>query len=149
MRKLTPLEQEKKDFKFFGDFMKEVMAIIRPKMVAKTGKALEAVGFPAMTVIECFGRGKQKGYVDVNLPECCVDIKKVIEEGEKEGRFIKYIPKRLISIVVNDEDVPLVVGIIMKVNRTGKHGDGKIFVLPVEEAIRIRTGETGEQAIGN
>jgi nitrogen regulatory protein PII 2 len=129
--------------------MKEVIAIVRPKMVAKTGKALEAVGFPAMTVIECFGRGKQKGYIDVNLPECCVDLQKVIEEGEKEGRRIKYIPKRMISIVVEDADVPLVVGIIMKVNRTGNHGDGKIFVLPVDEAVRIRTGEAGVAAVGN
>ncbi|EHP85181.1 P-II family nitrogen regulator [Methanotorris formicicus] len=129
--------------------MKEVIAIIRPKMVSKTGKALEAVGFPAMTVIECFGRGKQKGYIDVNLPECCVDIQKVIEEGEKQGRRIKYIPKRMISIVVEDVDVPLVVGIITKVNRTGNYGDGKIFVLPVDDAVRIRTGEAGEVAVGN
>ena len=62
---------------------------------------------------------------------------------------MKYIPKRMISIVVEDADVPLVVGIIMKINRTGKPGDGKIFVLPVEDAIRIRTGEFGVEAIGN
>jgi len=128
--------------------MKEVLAVIRPNMVAKTGKALEAVGFPAMTVIRCFGRGKEKGYIDAKLPED-VDKEKIIEEGEKLGMKMKYIPKRMISIVVDDADVPLVVGIIMKVNRTGKPGDGKIFVLPVEEAIRIRTGEFGVEAIGN
>ena len=83
------------------------------------------------------------------MPECCVDLQKVIEEGEKQGRRIKYIPKRMISIVVEDADVPLVVGIIMKVNRTGNHGDGKIFVLPVDGAVRIRTGETGVAAVGN
>lgn len=128
--------------------MKEVIAIINPNKVSKTAKALDAVGFPAVTIMECFGRGKQKGYFSVNMPEV-VDIQKIIEEGEKEGRFIKYIPKRLLSIVVEDEDVPLVVGVISKVNRTGNFGDGKIFVLPVEEALRIRTGETGKDAIGN
>jgi len=128
--------------------MKEVIAIIRPNKVAQTAKALEAVGFPALTVMRCFGRGKQKGYISANLPDV-IDVDKIIEEGEKEGLFIKYIPKRLLSIVVDDADVPLVVGIIMKVNRTGKIGDGKIFVLPVENAVRIRTGETGNDAIGN
>ncbi len=126
--------------------MKEIIAIIRPNKVSKTAKALEAVGFPALTVMKCFGRGKQRGYLDVNLPDV-IDMKKIVEEGEKQGLYMKYIPKRLLSIVVNDEDVPLVVGIIMKVNRTGNIGDGKIFVLPVEDAIRIRTGESGESAI--
>ncbi|MBW9222910.1 P-II family nitrogen regulator [Methanothermococcus sp. SCGC AD-155-K20] len=128
--------------------MKEIIAIIKPNKVSKTAKALDAVGFPAVTIVECFGRGKQKGYFSVNMPEV-VDIQKIIEEGEKEGRFIKYIPKRLFSIVVEDADVPLVVGIILRVNRTGNFGDGKIFVLPVEEALRIRTGEIGKDAIGN
>jgi nitrogen regulatory protein PII 2 len=128
--------------------VKEVIAIIRPNKVTKTVKALEAVGFPALTVIKCFGRGKQRGYLSANLPDV-VDIEKIVKEGEKEGLFMKYIPKRMISIVVNDEDVPLVVGIIMKINRTGQIGDGRIFVLPVEDAIRVRTGETGESAIGN
>jgi nitrogen regulatory protein PII 2 len=128
--------------------VKEVIAIIRPNKVSKTVKALEAVGFPALTVIKCFGRGKQRGYLSANLPDV-VDIEKIVKEGEKEGLFMKYIPKRMISIVVNDEDVPLVVGIIMKINRTGQIGDGRIFVLPVEDAVRVRTGETGDSAIGN
>ncbi len=126
--------------------MREIVAIIRPNKVSKTAKALEAVGFPALTVMKCFGRGKQRGYLDVNMPDV-IDMKKIVEEGEKQGLYMKYIPKRLLSIVVNDEDVPLVVGIIMKVNRTGNIGDGKIFILPVEDAIRIRTGESGESAI--
>ncbi len=128
--------------------MKEVIAIIRPNKVAKTVKALEAVGFPALTVLKCFGRGKQKGYLSASVPGV-EKAEKIIEEGEKQGLYMKYIPKRLVSIVVDDEDVPLVVGIIMKVNRTGKIGDGRIFVLPVEDAVRVRTGETGKEAIGN
>jgi len=124
--------------------LKEILAIIRPNKVSKTAKALEAVGFPALTVVKCFGRGKQKGYIEASLPD---NKEKIIEEGEKQGLYMKYIPKRLLSIVVNDEDVNLVVGIIMKVNRTGNIGDGKIFVLPVEDAIRVRTGEVGINAI--
>ena len=128
--------------------MKEIIAIVRPNAVARTAKALGCVGFPAMTMTECFGRGKQKGYFSLNMPDV-VDMDKVIKEGEEQGLHLKYIPKRLISIVVDDADVPLVVGIIMKTNRTGKIGDGKIFVLPTEESIRVRTGETGPEAIGN
>ncbi|RUM33195.1 MAG: nitrogen fixation protein NifHD [Archaeoglobus sp.] len=128
--------------------MKEVIAIIRPNTVAKTAKTLEAVGFPALTVMKCFGRGKQRGYIPAGLSDV-IDIEQIMKEGEEKGLFMKYIPKRLLSIVVSDEDVPLVVGIIMKMNRTGKIGDGRIFVLPVEDAVRIRTGEMGEEAIGN
>ncbi len=126
--------------------MKEVVAIIRPNKVAKTVKALEAVGFPALTVVKCFGRGKQRGYLDVNLPDV-VDMERIVKEGEEKGLRMKFIPKRLLSIVVNDEDVPLVVGIIMKINRTGRIGDGRIFVLPVEDAVRVRTGESGVEAL--
>ena len=122
------------------------MAIIRPNAVAKTMKALEVVGFPAATVLECFGRGKQMGYITVNFPEE-VNVEKVIKEGEEKGLKMRYIPKRMLSIVVDDADVPLVVGIISKINRTGKFGDGKIFVIPTEEAVRIRTGETGTSAV--
>ncbi len=128
--------------------MKEVIAIIRPNAVAKTAKTLEAVGFPALTVMKCFGRGKQRGYLPAGLSDV-IDIERILKEGEEKGLSMKYIPKRLLSIVVNDEDVPLVVGVIMKMNRTGRIGDGRIFVLPVEDAVRIRTGERGDEAIGN
>ena len=128
--------------------MKEIIAIIRPNFVRKTAEALSSVGFPAMTMAECFGRGKQKGYFAINMPDV-VDMDKVMKEGEEMGLRLKYIPKRMISVVVEDADVPLVVGIIMKVSRTGKYGDGKIFVVPTEDAVRIRTGETGNTAIGN
>ncbi len=126
--------------------LREIIAIIRPNKVSKTVKALEAVGFPAMTATRCYGRGKQRGYLDVRLPED-IDLQKILEEGEKRGMQMKYIPKRLLSIVVEKADVPLVVGIIMKVNRTGNIGDGRIFVLPVEDAIRVRTGESGVSAL--
>ena len=60
---------------------------------------------------------------------------------------MRYVPKRMISLVVPDEDASLVVESIMKVNKTGQIGDGKIFVCPIEEAVRVRTKETGEDAI--
>jgi len=128
--------------------VKEIIAIVRPNAVKKTAEALASVGFPAMYMCECFGRGKQKGYFALNMPDL-VDMDKVREEGEAMGLSLRYIPKRMISLVVDEFDVPLVVGIIMKINRTGRHGDGKIFVLPSDEAIRVRTGEKGSSAIGN
>jgi nitrogen regulatory protein PII 2 len=60
---------------------------------------------------------------------------------------MKYLPKRMISLVVEDEFVPAVVAVITKINRTGNFGDGRIFVCPVEQSIRIRTGERGNEAI--
>jgi nitrogen regulatory protein PII 2 len=128
--------------------VKEIIAIIRPNAVRKTAEALSSVGFPAMTMCECFGRGKQKGYFALNMPDL-VDMDKIREEGEAMGLHLKYIPKRMISVIAEDADVPLVVGLIMKVNRSGRFGDGKIFVIPTEDAIRIRTGESGDVAIGN
>ncbi|MCD5425569.1 MAG: P-II family nitrogen regulator [Methanosarcinaceae archaeon] len=128
--------------------MKEIIAILRPNMVAKTVKALEAVGFPALSVTKCTGRGKQKGYVSANMPDS-FDLEKVIKEGEAEGRMIKNIPKRLLSIVADDLDYTLIVNIIMKVNRSGRFGDGRIFIIPTENAIQIRTGDVGTSAIGN
>jgi nitrogen regulatory protein PII 2 len=60
---------------------------------------------------------------------------------------MKYIPKRMISVMVEDEFVPAVVAVITKVNRTGNFGDGRIFVCPIEQSVRIRTGERGNEAI--
>ncbi|WP_027718991.1 P-II family nitrogen regulator [Desulfovirgula thermocuniculi] len=120
--------------------MKEVVAIIRPNKMNRTKEVLAALGFPALTACKVLGRGKQKGLAgEVSFP---LQPDLVREEGT-----MRYVPKRLISLVVEDEDVPLVVGAIMKVNRTGAIGDGRIFVCPVEEAIRIRTQERGAAAI--
>lgn len=121
--------------------MKEVIAIIRPNKIGKTKDVLNSLGFPSMTANRVMGRGKQKAI----LNEVTFEIKEpsLLEE---EGSM-RYIPKRLISLVVPNEDASLVVETIMKVNHTGQIGDGKIFVCPIEDAVRVRTKETGEEAI--
>ena len=121
--------------------MKEVMAIIRPKKITKTKEVLDILGFPAMNAARVMGRGKQKAI----LNEINLEIKET-NLTEAEGSM-RYIPKRMLSLVVPDEDVSLVVEIIMKINHTGQIGDGKIFVSPIDEAIRVRTMETGDNAI--
>ena len=121
--------------------MKEVMAIIRPKMVTKTKDGLDFLGFPAMNAVRVMGRGKQKAILN--------EIKLEINETnltEADGAM-RYIPKRMLSLVVPDEDVSLVVEAIMKINHTGQIGDGKIFVSPIDDALRVRTVETGDNAI--
>ncbi len=122
--------------------MKEIIAIIRPKMVGPTKLALEKLDCPAITAIPVLGRGKQRGIIG----EVDVEIRpKLIEQIKNSA--MKYIPKRQISIVVKDEDVEPVVKAVIAVNRTGQYGDGKIFICPVVEAVRIRTDETGTDAI--
>ncbi|HWQ20544.1 MAG TPA: P-II family nitrogen regulator [Methanotrichaceae archaeon] len=117
--------------------MKEVMAIIQMNRMEATKDALDVIGIPSITAYKVSGRGKQKG---LQIPH-----PSKIEGSEQ--RSMKYIPKRMISIMVEDEFVPAVVAVITKVNRTGNFGDGRIFVCPIVESIRIRTGERGNEAI--
>ncbi|MGB9979056.1 P-II family nitrogen regulator [Methanobacterium sp.] len=121
--------------------MKEIVAIIRPNKMAQTKEVLTALGFPAMTAHRVLGRGRQKAIIG----EVSFDIQK--PELLNEEGTMRYIPKRLISLVVPDEDAKLAVEAIMRVNQTGQIGDGKLFVCPVEEAVRVRTKERGEDAI--
>ena len=126
--------------------MKEVMAIIRLNMIGKTKEALLENGFPAMTCCKVLGRGKAK--VDFSLVDAGLfegNIESRLAEQLSEGH--RLIPKRLVSVVVKDEDVKKAVDAILAVNSTGNPGDGKIFVLPEAETIRVRTAETGEAAI--
>ena len=124
--------------------MKEIYAVIRLNKVYDTKNALDEVGFSSITVINyrVFGRGKQKGLIDeVSFsisPEVC---------QLAEGGGMKYIPKRLLYLAVNDEDLVKVVDVIIHANQTGRHGDGYIFVGPLEEVTRVRTGERGAQAL--
>ncbi|MEW6172641.1 MAG: P-II family nitrogen regulator [Bacillota bacterium] len=120
--------------------MKEIVAIIRPNKMTRTRDVLTALGFPAMTASKALGRGKQKGLAgEVSF--------QVREELLQHEGGMRYVPKRLVSLVVEDEDVPLAVAAIIKVNRTGAIGDGRIFVCPVEEAVRIRTQERAVAAL--
>lgn len=126
--------------------MKEVMAIIRINMINQTKKALLLAGIDSITARKVSGRGKQSVKFEM-LKDVLEgqDIEKPIVEAIAESH--KLIPKRLLTIIVSDDKVKTVVDTIISVNKTGNPGDGKIFVLPLEETIRVRTGETGESAI--
>ena len=121
--------------------MKEIIAIIRPNKMTQTKDVLNALGFPAMTAQRVMGRGKQKAIIG----EVSFDIQN--EALLKEEGTMRYIPKRLISLIVPDEDVSLIVEAIMRVNQTGQNGDGKLFVCPIDEAVRVRTNERGTKAL--
>ena len=128
--------------------MKEIMAIIRMDMINTTKDALVEAGFMAMNCKKVLGRGKKK--VDFEFIEMAtkgtVELSSLrLAEYLSEGH--RLISKRLISIVVKDENAQDVVNTIIKVNSKGKAGDGKIFVVPVSDVYTIRTGEWGEKAI--
>src|SRR5215475_12191751 len=115
-----------------GAHMKKIEAIIKPFKIDEVKEALQAVGVQGITVTEAKGFGRQKGHTELYRgAEYVVD----------------FLPKVKVEIVVPDERLEACVEAIQKAARTGRIGDGKIFVLNVEEAIRIRTGETGADAI--
>jgi len=112
--------------------MKQVTAIIKPFKLDEVREALAQVGVNGLTVTEVKGFGRQKGHTELYRgAEYVVDL----------------LPKIRIELVIADELVDQAVEAIIRVARTGKIGDGKIFVTPVEQVIRIRTGETGEAAV--
>jgi nitrogen regulatory protein P-II 1 len=107
--------------------MKMVKTILKPERFEFVKKALEDKGFISMTITEVRGRGEQKG----------------ISLEYRGGKMtVDMLPKIQLEIVVKEKDVEAVISTISESARTGKIGDGKIFVLPVERSIRIRTGET-------
>ena len=112
--------------------MKKVEAIIKPFRMDEVKAALGAVAVQGMTVTEVRGFGRQKGH------------KEVYRGAEY---VVELVPKIKIEVVVPDQAVNRVVETIAKAAKTGKIGDGKIFVIPVDEAVRIRTGEKGEGAL--
>jgi nitrogen regulatory protein PII 2 len=122
--------------------MKEIIAIVRMNKIQRTKDALLEAGYHAFHAAKVLGRGKQRGFCyEFNPP-----LPKTAIVGSKDN-CVRFIPKRMLTIVVNDESVKGVVNTIIKANQTGHAGDGKIFVSPVDEAIRIRTGEKRVQAI--
>lgn len=123
--------------------MKEIMAVIRQNKINQTKEALVQAGVSAFTARKVFGRGK--GLVDPNALEGAVQG--CVDAIAQLGQHPRLYPKRLLTIVVPDDKVPDVVKTIIATNQTGKPGDGKIFVMPIVEACRIRTGETNEDAI--
>ena len=112
--------------------MKKVEAIIKPFKLDEVKEGLAAVGVQGLTVSEVKGFGRQKGHTELYRgAEYVVD----------------FLPKVKLEIIVRDEQVAEVIDAIEKAARTGRIGDGKIFVVPVEEVIRIRTGERGGNAV--
>ena len=112
--------------------MKKIEAIIREEKLDAIKKALEEKSYFGMTVSEVSGRGKQKG----------------IPLQWRAGEYrVDLLPKLKLELVVLDDDVPMAIDAIVRNARTGETGDGKIFVLPVESAVRVRTGDRNENAI--
>lgn len=126
--------------------MKEVMAIIRQNKVNQTKEALIKEGFPAFTCVKVLGRGKKT----INLSV----IQDIVESGElpisNAGEALteptRLISKRFFTLIVEDSDVDKVVSIIIDTNTLGHAGDGKIFILPITESIRVRSGEKNANA---
>jgi nitrogen regulatory protein PII 2 len=124
--------------------MKHVIAIIRMNMMNATKQALIDAGFPAFTVRKVVGRGR--GNVDYRVVQGAeAGAPEAIARLRDDGPML--VPKRMMSLAVPDKAVPKLIEAVLRVNRTGKRGDGKIFVLPLEDAIRIRTGEHSTAAI--
>lgn len=123
--------------------MKEILAIVRMNRMNQTKRALAEVGLPSITGRDALGRGK--GIVDLQLLE---GAERGYEEAISQlGQSQRLIPKRALLIVVKDELVEKTVKTIIRVNQTGKSGDGMIFVMPCQEAYRVRTGEHGDAAL--
>ena len=125
--------------------MKEILAIIRMNKMNETKRALSDAGISSLTARKVIGRGK--GKVDYLLLQ---GAQQGFDEAINQlGPGPKLIPKRMLTLVVPDGKVDLVVRTIIRVNKTGSPGDGKIFVCPVADAIRVRTAETGDIAIAD
>lgn len=112
--------------------MKMVMAVVKPHKLDQVREALTGVGVEGMTATEVKGYGRQKGHTE-------------IYRGAEYA--VNFVPKVRIEVVVADSIVDRVVEAIQEAAKTGKIGDGKVFVYDVDSAVRIRTGETGDEAL--
>jgi nitrogen regulatory protein P-II 1 len=113
--------------------MNKVEAIVRPERLEALKEALAAAGFVGLNIVNVTGRGVQKGIVHTG-------------RGGEEYR-VDMLPKSKVELVVTEAATEKVVEIIIEATRTGAIGDGKIFIIPVSDAIRVRTGERGDAAI--
>lgn len=112
--------------------MKKIEAIVRPEKLDDIRKALEEKGIIGMTMAEVQGRGRQKGVcLQWRAGEYCVD----------------FLPKLKLEIIVDDKDLETAIATITEAARTGQNGDGKIFIYPLEDVVRVSTGERGKEAI--
>ena len=111
--------------------MKRIDAIVRPEKLHELKERLVEIGVEGLTVSEVRGFGRQKGHTEVY-------------RGSEYS--VEFVPKLLLMIIAPDDRVAGILDAIMEIGRTGKVGDGKIFVTPLEEVVRIRTGERGQAA---
>ena len=112
--------------------MKLVTAVIKPHKLDEVKAALEAFGIQGLTVSEASGYGRQRGHTEVYRgAEYTVDL----------------VPKVLVEVLVDDADATDVVEVVVKAAQTGRIGDGKVWVVPIEEVVRVRTGERGVDAL--
>ncbi|MGA9119857.1 MAG: P-II family nitrogen regulator [Bacteroidota bacterium] len=112
--------------------MKKIEAIIRPFRIDDVREALAEIGVKGMTLTEVKGYGRQKGHTE-------------LYRGSEYQ--IDFLPKLKLEVVVSDAQVEKVVETIVKAAKTGQVGDGKIFIYPLEDAVRVRTGESGDEAL--
>lgn len=112
--------------------MKKIEAIIRPDRLPTVRRAIEEAGYPGMTITNVYGHGTQKG---------------IVEQYKGTKYTVDILPKVKIEIVVADEAAPRLVKTLVEAARTGQIGDGKVFVSTIDDAIRVRTGESGKTAL--
>ena len=115
--------------------LKEVIAVIRPERYHETKRRVQRLRLQAFTQHRVLGRGHARG------------LRYLPRLGATSGTGVRYLPKRMLSWIVEETQVEPLIRALIEANQTGQLGDGKIFVLPVEEAIRIRTGERGVEAV--
>jgi nitrogen regulatory protein PII 2 len=148
--------------------MKQIIAIIRDDKVEETKQALGAIGVMGVTFLYVTGRGRQKGRV--NARELGGSLNRNMRmqlTGAGPGKgapdagtgpggstsdpdtefVLGFLPKRMLIMVVNDEEINRIVQAVVNANQTGRHGDGRIFICPMIGAIRVRTGEQGDKAL--
>lgn len=144
--------------------MKNIIAIIRDENTERTKSALETLGIMGITFLYVTGKGEQRG--KVRAPDSLGNLRRgagarllakpgkddtdtPTDEGDPVSREIGFgfLPKRMLLIIASDIDVAPIVQKLIDINQTGRHGDGKIFVCPMISAIRVRTGEQGEEAL--
>ena len=114
--------------------MKKIEAIFRPEKLDPVRLALEGIGIHGMTVTNVSGRGRQKG----------------VALQWRAGEYrVDFLPKVKIEVVLTDEECPAALDTICQVARTGREGDGMIFVIPIENAVRVRTSDNGELCVAN
>lgn len=133
--------------------MKEIMAIVRMNNVNKTKKELEKAGYPSLTCRKVLGRGKKAIDYEIYSGRAIPNThdnplnEELFSHASRVGQLHTLMPKRLFTIILRDEDVKPVIDIFMKINSKGNPGDGKIFVIDIDEATSIHTLETGDAAI--